>query len=564
MRRAFPGKVWDAGCPWENSVTDISDDVLAQLKRGITHRQIDSGLLCLKENVRLFEDFDPNKRNAVRLVGYFAQWVDIGYGHPSDLRNLLARISRDRRASLPLGEYVDLRMAEGMLAMNDDVTVEALAHFDVVLALGSDLSDRETLAVASFWKARCLRKIGEYDEALVYTGKAISLAMELGYPRMAAVMQVLESWLIFQGGKRDRAEQILHQAEANLRRSDDFVTLGNIHSSYGRIARRAGQYDKAILHFTAAIREYRKRAVHHPHLARTLTNIALVKQLISLQLGKKIDAQNKRRRKAAARGRAIKESVISPRASRKQLRTEAFAHLEEAETICRHNESSHGISSIRLVSGYLYLDDGEYERAEKSANMGLALAKPKNDFIALSRLTLLHCMIENAKVEDGIGDSADAESHARQALTWAQDSIKFAKQTQNRRLLGNAYIWEGLTYANPFLQDLESARKSYDSALALLKSEPCGQLWNDLESLKRRLLPKARIDDKLRSWSQGSVGEKTFQQILEEFAELIIPKIWENEGRKVSRVATRLSISPKKVRRILDIAGARNKTPRRE
>jgi DNA-binding NtrC family response regulator len=82
--------------------------------------------------------------------------------------------------------------------------------------------------------------------------------------------------------------------------------------------------------------------------------------------------------------------------------------------------------------------------------------------------------------------------------------------------------------------------------------------------LKKLLLPKSRIDDKLRSWSQGSVEEKSFQQILEEFTELIIPKIWENEGRKISRVADRLSISPKKVRRILHIVGARNTPVRGE
>jgi hypothetical protein len=47
------------------------------------------------------------------------------------------------------------------------------------------------------------------------------------------------------------------------------------------------------------------------------------------------------------------------------------------------------------------------------------------------------------------------------------------------------------------------------------------------------------------------VGERTFQQLTEDFADLIIPKIWEHENRKVARVAKRLSISPKKVRRVL-------------
>jgi hypothetical protein len=59
------------------------------------------------------------------------------------------------------------------------------------------------------------------------------------------------------------------------------------------------------------------------------------------------------------------------------------------------------------------------------------------------------------------------------------------------------------------------------------------------------------IDSALQEWSQGLVGDKTFQQITEEFAGIIIPKVWEREDRKVSRVAKRLSVSPKKVRRIL-------------
>jgi DNA-binding NtrC family response regulator len=59
----------------------------------------------------------------------------------------------------------------------------------------------------------------------------------------------------------------------------------------------------------------------------------------------------------------------------------------------------------------------------------------------------------------------------------------------------------------------------------------------------------------LREWSQGLIGDKTFRQITEDFAHIIIPKVWEREERKVSRVAARLSISPKKVRRVLRAAG---------
>jgi DNA-binding NtrC family response regulator len=71
-----------------------------------------------------------------------------------------------------------------------------------------------------------------------------------------------------------------------------------------------------------------------------------------------------------------------------------------------------------------------------------------------------------------------------------------------------------------------------------------------------------KVNPVLRAWSQGSVGDKSFQQITEEFAEFIIPKVWEREGRKISRVATRLSMSPKKVRRILGRAGRGKTSPK--
>ena len=63
------------------------------------------------------------------------------------------------------------------------------------------------------------------------------------------------------------------------------------------------------------------------------------------------------------------------------------------------------------------------------------------------------------------------------------------------------------------------------------------------------------INDMLRGWSEGIVGNKTFQQITEEFAEIVIPKVWLREDRKISRVASVLSVSPKKVRRILRNSG---------
>jgi DNA-binding NtrC family response regulator len=76
-------------------------------------------------------------------------------------------------------------------------------------------------------------------------------------------------------------------------------------------------------------------------------------------------------------------------------------------------------------------------------------------------------------------------------------------------------------------------------------------IWEDLQSLKGKVVGGGSLDATLQAWSQGVVGQRSFQQLTEDFADLIIPKVWEHEGRKVARVAKRLSISPKKVRRVL-------------
>jgi thiamine pyrophosphate-dependent acetolactate synthase large subunit-like protein len=41
-------------------------------------------------------------------------------------------------------------MAKGMLAMSEEISTEAVADFDVVLAVGQDLGDKDTLAIANF------------------------------------------------------------------------------------------------------------------------------------------------------------------------------------------------------------------------------------------------------------------------------------------------------------------------------------------------------------------------------------------------------------------------------
>lgn len=535
-----------------SSCASFTDHFLNQLREDVAYRRIESGMRRLDEHRALLTSFDPSAKNAARFLGYLAQWVDIGYGEPELVRKLLASFPKSARSKLTVADYLHLRMAEGMLAMAEEEPDEAIPHFDFVLGFDEEVEDKETLAIANFWKGRCFRKKGEYDEALEYTVRGRDLALKLSYERMAAIMQVLESWLCFQKGKSKEAVKILAESDAILRETDDHVTLGNIYSAYGRIAQREARYEQAVEHFRRAIEEYEKRSPQHRNLARSLANLAYSERLIALQLSRRIDAEVARRRVSGSRGGA---QPLPSRERLEQLRADAFVHLDQASSIYGLHPHHHGAGTVHVNRGLLYLDAGEWDRAGAEAAQAYTLGQQKHDYILMARARLLQCIVENAKLDEEIEEHTDPGRHAQAAQEFASEAVEFARHTQNLRVLARAYIWRGLTFANDFFHNVAAATECCDLAAAALKSEPHDELWEELQMLKTRILGSASVDSALRSWSQGEVGNKTFQQITDEFAEIIIPRIWEREDRKISRVAAKLSISPKKVRRILRHAG---------
>lgn len=587
-RRGIPANLPAGAAPIGTAPIDPA--LLSELREHVAAREIERGIACLQQHHDLIGKLDPSQQNAARLAAQLAIWTDIGFTGPP-LRDILNRFKPESRSDLSIADYICLRSAEGMSAMAEEAMEPAIAHFDFVVSLGDELDDRFLLAIVYFWKGRCLRRRGEYDEALIYTGKGKDLALVLGYPRMAAVMQVLEGWLLFQQGKWKEAVRVSQAAENVLGETDDYVTLGNIQSFYGRMARREGRFDKAIEFFESAIGHYGKRDPRHPNLARSLANMALAKRGIALQLQKRIDRDAQLRRKmSSSQAKAsagtdpqkndpgkhdppkfrLRDPESSATDSRKkdyrsrltQLRREALDHLAAARAIYQQRPNHHGVGTVHLNAAYLHLDGGDFQRAEEDASSAYDVADEKQDYILMGRARILQCMIENAKVEEEIGGGADPGSHARRAFEFSQEAIDLAKHTQHHLLLANAHLWQGLTQCNSFFDNAEAARESYDLARSSCgANQPDNNMWQDMQTLGAKILRKGSVHPALKAWSQGAVGDKTFRQISEEFAEIVIARVWEREGRKVSRVAARLSISPKKVRRILARVGRRK--PRR-
>ncbi|HEY2393641.1 MAG TPA: tetratricopeptide repeat protein [Candidatus Angelobacter sp.] len=536
---------------------EVLRKLLQELKHNLAMRHVSSGIELLETHTYLFSIIDPDQRNAAAFVGCVAQWVDIGYGEPGLIEQLLARIPKEKRGRLPVNEYLQLRMAEGLLALLRDHPDEALRQFEIVLSMQEEIEDKEMVAIAHFWNARCHRKKGEYDEALKRAGVGRELAQSLGFPKMAAVMRVLESWLLFQKGQYREAARILDQAEAALRSSDDHITLGNIYSAHGRMVRRQGHYQEALKYFSRAIEHFQKRNPQHRNLARTLTNIAYVQRLVALQMGKQLDAERERRQGArASTSRGQKQSQLR---QHEELRSSAFANLDLAEKIYEHHNHHHGIGSVLENRGLLYLDVGDLDNAGVQAAQAYELGKQVNDSILMARSRLLQCEVENGKLEEEIEGGTHSWEHAQAARDYAREAVEAAKHTQNHRLLARAYIWRGLTSCHPAIHDIDDAKRCCELASSFLKAVDYDDLWEELQMLKQKVMPKGSIDPLLRAWSQGITGEETFQELTEQFAEIVIPKVWEKEDKKVSRVAKRLSVSPKKVRRILARAGKRKK-----
>lgn len=528
-----------------------------KLETALHLRRIEDGIALLAGAQEEINGLHPGIPEAGRILLLYSQWIDAGFGDYRLLLPLLERFSPACRKKLPFCDYVRVRMAGAFVDFARGELDAAIGTLGSLLTICRDLCDPGLEALVHFWIGRAHRKNGEYEAALEHIIRAHELAAATDR-HFAAVIEIQQSWLLFQKGQTRDAEQLLDHAESILETTDHYVALANIESARGRIVRRAGQYAEALAHFAKALAIYARRDPHHVNLARTLVNAAYVRRLLALQMRKQIDADA---RSASVHARAGKSSAGAQQVSIHRYQTicqDAVRDLMQAREIYGLHANSDGIGKVSLSLGYLHLDRGDIESAGQEAGAAYRLGAEQKDRILMARSRILQCAVENAHVEEQTGDPADIGSHAHRARQFSEEALMLAHGTQNRRLLAGACIARGTTAANDFFQDWETARALATEATGLIGPGERDHLVEDLASLKSQIVRASGINDVLRGWSEGLTGSKTFQQVVEEFAEIVIPKVWIREDRKISRVAASLSISPKKVRRILRNSGYLN------
>jgi tetratricopeptide (TPR) repeat protein len=529
-----------------------------ELNRALKLRHVSEGIDLLDRTEGSWSRLLPSQLHATELLLLIAQWVDVGYRDYSVLDATLGQFPIECRRGLRLDGYLRLRLVEGFRALSAEEVETAIGIFDFVLKAEPGAADEELLTLAHFWKGRALRKKGEYETALSEIVSARELAQRSSENAMfTAVIHIHEAWLLFQKGMKKEALRLLTEAETTLKATDHSLALGNIESARGRIVRRAGEYAKALEHFDRAIAIYSAGNPNHRNLARTLVNAAHVKRLLALQLRRRIDARARSPKPARSKVQPAPgaDTPPSPRARYQQLCQDAMSQLRQAREIYLLHGHSSGLGAVIVNSGYLHLDGGDIDRAADEALEAYRIGQEKNDHILMARARVLQTATENARVEEQLGEDVDIALHANQAKDFSEEALALAKHTQNRRLIASAYIARGMTAANEFFQEWDLAKRCASEATDLIGVGENDHLLDDLAALKSYIMQASGINDTLRGWSEGMVGEKTFQQVTEEFAEIVIPKVWLREGRKISRVAECLSISPKKVRRILRNGG---------
>lgn len=531
----------------------LRQSTIDRLTAALRFRRIEEGITLMERIAGDLEKIGVSSTlNPGSLLLLVAQWVDAGYRDARFLAPLLGRFSSAFRKGMAVDQYLRLRLAEGFCALAMRQSDEAIRILDLVIQARQDLGDQEKLALAHFWKGRAHRKKGEYESALTHIALARDLATASGDFVFRAIIRIQESWLLFQKGLGKEALELLSSSEAALKSTDHYIALGNIESARGRIVRRSGDYTSALKIFGKAVRLYEKRDPRHANLARCLVNAAYVRRILALQIRKRID---KRAQTGLSRTRAGRGDLESLRTRYQRLCQEALRNLGTAREIYEFHGDEDGLGNVVLNLGQLHLDRGEIDRASQEAESAFRIGSGRGDQILMARARNLGAACENAHVEEQTGEHDDIAMHASRAREYSDEALALARSTQNRRLLAAALLARGATAANDFYQDWELARACAADAAANIGPRENDLLVEALADLKTRIVQAAGINDTLRAWSEGMLGDKTFQQIAEEFAEIVIPKVWLREEKKIARVAERLSISPKKVRRVLRNAG---------
>ncbi|HEY0264519.1 MAG TPA: hypothetical protein VGC07_08345 [Granulicella sp.] len=506
-----------------------------RLQTALVERDVRAGFALLDDLFARKPWPGPLSEDGFAMIFSLAQWADLGYRDLEFFEKQLKPFRRCKRSGLRVSDYLALLLAEAYSLFAHGKATDAALLLESLLRAHAEVLSPHEAFVAWFWKGRAHRIQGAFDDALVSIRQAKQIAVDARAERLVASAKIHESWLLFYRGERRLAFELLDQAERTLQPTGHALSLGNIAAARGRFHRSAGDYDRALSFFEQALQLYHSQVPTHTNLARALVNTAYVKRLQALTL------QPSRGGKATA---AVHASVL-------QIVHEAMEMLREAQSIYAAHQHYAGLGSVRIHMGHLHLESGDIDAATVEADAAYSLGEARNDVVMKARARILQAYVEMARAEEQIDSPRSSGSPAQHAVELAEDALALAQHTHNRRLVAAAHITRGLAATDATQADWDVALRGASTAAELLNREERDHLFNELNVLRKKIAQSQTLDHTWRRWVSGDMDGKTYGQIEEDFAAIIIPQVWMKLGQNITRVAQHLSISPKKVRRAL-------------
>lgn len=544
--------------------TRISDDAILEIREAVASGETEHAMDILEKwrNEKHLLRFPHG--NAAALAAYFAWAVDLDSDYLSSAEDLIAHLDEIPKGSMTLLQLTYLDIAKGLIKLRYERYEEALEHFNLAKFGAKRSNDTELLTVSYYCLARCHLKHANYEKSLFFLKRGQSLDIKSNRRKRAATVDVLEGLVYLLINQTEKAESLFDRAEEQLRGSEDdnVIVSGNLCMFRARIARRRRNYDESEKLYEKSIVFYEKRDVCHRNIARAYIHLAIICRLKALDIEKELIYRRSRSNSSALLPPGLEtheewKAVRGEMMSRIDLlRGEAFRHLKKAEAIYGTDPERHhqGRSKILNVRAQLYFDMSNHKEAEKSAWEALRLGRQTGDNLMMSKSFITLCML-----------ALDMDDpHEKRAIQFADSAVKYAQSTEHPRLQARAIIWQGQARLS-LLNDVQGAKDCLDEAEGLLIRDDQDYLKDDLNDLQEALdryrsheseVIRRTLSDLINytpddSDGDDSEGKCDLQQLVDEFEEEILRRLYGLEGGVIAKVKNKWRTSPKKVRQAI-------------
>lgn len=410
-------------------------------------------LVVVLDNRRLL--VSPSQRNGPVLLNLYAQWIDFDHSYSSRVEEALREFRRLSLRSRTAHDAAHLDIAEGLVHLHNEKYRRAIVHFRYALSRAHSIKDADLLATCLYYLSRSYWKLGLYVKALRYAGRAKQRNKNLARPEREAAIEILEGWLLLVMCNPKEARRRLEKACKVIARTDDYGSHGNALSFSGRLYKDEGNYEKALELFEDALWAFQRADARHRNIPRTYINMADVCFLDARRLS--IDP--KRRARVLER------------------RLEAFEYLAIAEEfyLLDPERNHRGLGKLHNLRSLLYAASGEFGNAKAEADRAYYFGSQTKDHLVMGKARKNQwAILTDEKSSPPIQSDGEASDEAILAFASAQEGLRHALQTNNKRLQARCYMSLGHSLLR-LSRDHGGAERYLEQARACLDASPWQQ-----------------------------------------------------------------------------------------